>query len=113
PANPEYSSLNLATAVQVICYEIRMAHLLATEGKTLTQHTWDMPPASAESLDAYYKHLEETLVALDFLDPANPKQTMTRLRRLYTKPRPWRVAQRARPGQRELLSPHDALTAKR
>src|SRR5690606_11334262 len=87
PANPKYSSLNLATAVQVICYEIRMAHLLATEGKTLTQHTWDMPPASAESLDAYYKHLEETLVALDFLDPANPKQTMTRLRRLYNRVR--------------------------
>src|SRR5690606_25034227 len=64
-----------------------MAHLLATEGKTLTHHEWDMPPASAESLDAYYKHLEETLVALEFLDPTNPKQTMTRLRRLYNRVR--------------------------
>jgi tRNA (cytidine32/uridine32-2'-O)-methyltransferase len=85
PANPEYSSLNLATAVQVICYEIRMAHLLAAEGKTLPQHQWDMPPASAQSLDAYYQHLEETLVELNFLDPSNPKQTMTRLRRLYNR----------------------------
>ncbi|HTF85963.1 MAG TPA: tRNA (cytosine(32)/uridine(32)-2'-O)-methyltransferase TrmJ [Cellvibrio sp.] len=87
PANPEYSSLNLATAVQVVCYEIRMAYLMAAEGKTLTQHQWDMPPATAESLDAYYTHLEETLVSLGFLDPENPKQTMTRLRRLYNRVR--------------------------
>lgn len=87
PANPEYSSLNLATAVQVVCYEIRMAYLLAAEGKTLTQHQWDMPPATAESLGAYYAHLEETLVSLGFLDPENPKQTMTRLRRLYNRVR--------------------------
>jgi tRNA (cytidine32/uridine32-2'-O)-methyltransferase len=44
PANPDYSSLNLATAVQVICYEIRMAFLATSEGKALTQQTWDMPP---------------------------------------------------------------------
>lgn len=87
PANPDYSSLNLATAVQVICYEIRMAFLAATEGKTLPQHQWDFPPAEAQSLDAYYQHLEETLVALKFLDPDNPKQTMTRLRRLYNRVR--------------------------
>ena len=87
PANPEYSSLNLATAVQVVCYEIRMAYLMAAEGKTLAQHQWDMPPATAESLDAYYTHLEETLVSLGFLDPENPKQTMTRLRRLYNRVR--------------------------
>ena len=64
-----------------------MAYLMAAEGKTLTQHQWDMPPATAESLDAYYTHLEETLVSLGFLDPENPKQTMTRLRRLYNRVR--------------------------
>lgn len=87
PANPDYSSLNLATAVQVIAYEVRMAYLQATEGKTLAQHEWDMPPADAQSLEAYYHHLEQTLVALGFLDPASPKQTMTRLRRLYNRVR--------------------------
>lgn len=87
PANPDYSSLNLATAVQVVTYEIRMAFLKATEGKTLIQHQWDMPPADAQSLDAYYAHLEQTLVDLSFLDPTNPKQTMTRLRRLYNRVR--------------------------
>lgn len=87
PANPDYSSLNLATAVQVVCYEIRMAYLQSVEGKTLPQHQWDMPPAEAGALDSYYQHLEQTLVDLGFLDPENPKQTMTRLRRLYNRVR--------------------------
>jgi tRNA (cytidine32/uridine32-2'-O)-methyltransferase len=85
PANPDYSSLNLATAVQVICYEIRMAHLLADEGNTLPQFQWDMPPAEPGAMERYYEHLEQTLVELDFLDRDNPKQTMTRLRRLYNR----------------------------
>lgn len=87
PANEEYSSLNLATAVQVICYEVRMAFLAQTAGKTLPNHTWDMPPADAAALENYYGHLEQTLVELGFLDPTNPKQTMTRLRRMYNRVR--------------------------
>lgn len=87
PANEEYSSLNLATAVQVICYEIRMSYLKATAGNTLPQHVWDMPPADAQALDNYYQQLEKSLVDVGFLDPENPKQTMTRLRRLYNRVR--------------------------
>ncbi len=87
PANEEYSSLNLATAVQVITYEIRMAYLMASEGKALPKHQWDMPPANAQALDSYYQQLEQTLVNVGFLDPENPKQTMTRLRRLYNRVR--------------------------
>jgi tRNA (cytidine32/uridine32-2'-O)-methyltransferase len=87
PANEEYSSLNLATAVQVITYEIRMAYLIASKGNTLPQHQWDMPPADAQALDSYYQQLEQTLMNLGFLDPENPKQTMTRLRRLYNRVR--------------------------
>lgn len=87
PANEEYSSLNLATAVQVICYEVRMAFLKATAGNTLPNHTWDMPPADATALENYYTHLEQTLTELGFLDPENPKQTMTRLRRMYNRVR--------------------------
>lgn len=87
PANEEYSSLNLATAVQVITYEIRMAYLKAIEGNTLPKHVWDMPPANAQALDSYYQQLEQTLVNVGFLDPENPKQTMTRLRRLYNRVR--------------------------
>ncbi len=87
PSNPEYSSLNLATAVQVITYEIRMAYLLATENNTLPEHKWDFPPADAQALETFYTHIEDTLVQLDFLDKDNPKQTMTRLRRLFNRVR--------------------------
>ena len=87
PANEDYSSLNLATAVQVITYEIRMAYLKATSGNTLPNHLWDMPPANTQALESYYKHLEETLVYVGFLDANNPQQTMTRLRRLYNRVR--------------------------
>lgn len=87
PANEEYTSLNLATAVQVICYEVRMSYLRAVEGKTLLNHQWDMPPADAGAVESYYRHLEETLASLGFLDPENPKQTMTRLRRMYNRVR--------------------------
>lgn len=87
PSNPDYSSLNLATAVQVICYDIRMAYLAAEEGGFKPQ-AWDVPPAQSQVLERYYQHLQETLETLGFLDPANPRQTMTRLRRLYNRVRP-------------------------
>lgn len=85
PACEEYSSLNLGAAVQVICYEVRMAFLAmnADASASLTFDDWDMPPANAEALERYYEHLQETLEKLGFLEPNNPRQTMTRLRRLY------------------------------
>lgn len=85
PANPEYSSLNLAAAVQVICYEIRMAHLTAVEGKPLHFDDWDVPPVKQADLEMYYEHLQQTLETLGFLEPDNPRQTMTRLRRLFNR----------------------------
>ena len=83
PANAEYSSLNLAAAVQVISYEIRMAMLAAEHGAIPPLQEWDLPPARAEDVELYFQHLEQALTEIDFYDPANPRQTMTRLRRLY------------------------------
>jgi len=83
PANPEYSALNIGAAVQVICYEVRMAYLTALEGKLPHFDDWDMPPARQQDLEYYFAHLQETLEKLDFLEADNPRQTMTRLRRLY------------------------------
>ncbi|ODS23351.1 tRNA (cytosine(32)/uridine(32)-2'-O)-methyltransferase TrmJ [Candidatus Endobugula sertula] len=83
PANPEYSSLNLAAAVQVIAYELRMTCLNNQRGKSIHFDDWDMPPAKSEALEHYYEHLQETLEKIGFLEPDNPRQTMTRLRRLY------------------------------
>jgi TrmH family RNA methyltransferase len=83
PTNPEYGSLNLAAAVQILCYEIRVAHE-ATNAGQLTEHV----PVSADEMERFYEHLEQTLVELEFLDPKNPRQLMRRLRRLYNRARP-------------------------
>lgn len=84
PANPEYSSLNLAMAVQTVCYEIRMAAL--GEPVAVTQEYPDI-----EKLEAYYKHLEQTLIDVDFIIKAHPGQVMTKLRRLFNRARPEEV----------------------
>lgn len=88
PANPDYSSLNLAAAVQVLTYEIRMAALAEKTRSERYSQNWDVPPAKMAELELYYTHLEQALVDLGFHDRANPRQTMTRLRRLFNRIRP-------------------------
>lgn len=83
PANPEYSSLNLAAAVQVMAYELRMAAL----GEISAEGASPFPLASHDDVEGFYRHLEETLVRIGFLDPAMPKRLMPRLRRLFTRAR--------------------------
>ena len=83
PTNPEYGSLNLAAAVQILCYEIRVAHEGTGVGQ-LAEHV----PVSADEMERFYEHLEQTLVELEFLDPGNPRLLMRRLRRLYNRARP-------------------------
>lgn len=78
PANPEYSSLNLAAAVQVVAYELRVA---ALQGASVEAK--EEPPATAEEVEGFYRHLEQTLVDIGFLDRDNPRQLMRRLRRLF------------------------------
>ena len=85
PANEEYSSLNIAAAIQVICYEIRMSALAPENGEPLRFDDWDVPRAKHEAVERYYEHLEETLAQLKFLDRDNPRQTVTRLRRLFNR----------------------------
>lgn len=85
PANPDYSALNLAAALQVIAYEIRMSWLAREAGGPVHFDDWDMPPATHNDVELYYQHLEQTLARLNFLDPDNPRQTVTRLRRLYNR----------------------------
>ncbi|MDR2874374.1 MAG: RNA methyltransferase [Methylobacillus sp.] len=82
PANPEYSSLNLAAAVQVMAYELRVAAL----GEISAENA-PFPLASHDDMEGFYRHLEETLTHTGFLDPATPKRLMPRLRRLFTRAR--------------------------
>ena len=86
PANEDYSSLNLAMAVQVICYELRMQHL-APQLSADPMLEWDQPWASVEDQERFFHHLQEVLLELGFLKPRAPKQLMTRLRRLFSRTR--------------------------
>lgn len=83
PANPAYSSLNLAHAVQVLAYECR----LAATGDTLPDAGIGFRGVSADvaQVDGMYAHLEQALVALGFLDPANPKKLMPRIKRMFAR----------------------------
>ncbi len=78
PCDPGFSSLNLAAAVQVIAYELRVAALESPAARDGIEQ-----PADAAAIERLYAHLEETLVTIGFLDPANPRKLMQRLRRLF------------------------------
>jgi TrmH family RNA methyltransferase len=85
PANPDYSSLNIAQAVQIITYELRMAALGVADV--------EVPPADWEPVDdtqmeRFYEHLEQTLLDIRFLNPRQPRKLMMRLRRLFNRARP-------------------------
>lgn len=86
PANPEYSSLNLAMAVQVMCYEMRM-QALELEASPAATETETIELANNEDLERFYSHLEETLIHIGYLNPAAPKKLFERLRRLYARAR--------------------------
>lgn len=82
PANPEYSSLNLGSAVQLLAYELRLA---ALQPGALPQKTY--PPATHEDMELFYAHLEQAMVDIGFLDPQEPKRLMQRMRRLFERAR--------------------------
>ncbi len=107
PCNSEFSSLNVAQAVQVLCYEMRQAIVVEADSQDESKTeqwgvSWDHPLASHEEMDHFFNHLESTLVDLNFLDPKTPKHLMSRLRRLY---------QRAAPDQSEISIMRGILTA--
>ena len=83
PTNPEFSSLNLAMAVQVMAYELLVARL---DPPAVEEP--EIPPATAEEMEHFYAHLEDVLTDTGFLDPDNPRTLMRRLRRLFIKAAP-------------------------
>ena len=87
-ANPEYSSLNLAMAVQIIAYEVRMAWLQQQESGQ--QEHQPSPYPLVDDLERFYQHLETMLVDSGFIRAANPGQVMSKVRRLFTRARPER-----------------------
>lgn len=85
PTSPDYASLNLAAAVQLLAYEMRMAALSRLAPQPAAGSEWDEPLATTEGIERFYAHLEETLTEIGFLNPAAPRQLMTRLRRLFNR----------------------------
>ena len=83
PANPEYTSLNLSQAVQIMCYELRMA---ITTGEL---HYEEKPAelATQEDLERFYEHMREVLEQIGYINPRAPKKLFERLRRLYARTR--------------------------
>ena len=112
PSNPDYSSLNLSMAVQVMCYELRMHYLRGLEGGEGSPYLkpmaapgdagWDVPPAPVRDVEGFFEHLEQVLVDVDFHRREKPGLLMTRLRRLF---------QRAKLDQTELNILRGVLTA--
>lgn len=84
PANPDYSSLNLSAAVQVVAYELRVASLDAVS----ETEEWDYRLATADEMEKFFNHLQQVLIELDFLKMNAPRKLMTRLRRLFLRTRP-------------------------
>lgn len=87
-ANPEYSSLNLAMAVQIIAYEVRMAFLQSQEN-TPPEYE-ESPYPLVDDLERFYQHMEQMMVKSGFIREGNPGQVMSKMRRLYTRARPER-----------------------
>jgi tRNA (cytidine32/uridine32-2'-O)-methyltransferase len=92
PAVESFSSLNIAAAVQVITYELRMAQVADQQSARPQWGTdWDIELAEQRELELMFEHLERTLVEIEFLDPNNPRQLMPRLRRLLQRAVPDKV----------------------
>jgi TrmH family RNA methyltransferase len=84
PTDPGFSSLNLAMAVQVMTYELRLA--AREEDQVVPER--EAPLATVEELENFYMHLEQVLTSSSFLDPDNPRHLMRRLRRMFSRALP-------------------------
>ncbi|EGR3920312.1 tRNA (cytosine(32)/uridine(32)-2'-O)-methyltransferase TrmJ [Vibrio cholerae] len=86
PANPEYSSLNLAMAVQLLSYEVRMAYLAMQQSSQSSTLQEEYP--RHQELERFYAHLEQVIMQTEFISAQQPGQVMNKLRRMFTRARP-------------------------
>ncbi|PWV59046.1 RNA methyltransferase [Plasticicumulans acidivorans] len=90
PTNPAYSSLNVAAAVQVLAYEVRMSWLQRAASDVPAQPAGSDPftaPATVDEFEQLIEHLQQVAIETGFLDPLKPKHLMRRLRRLFARTR--------------------------
>ena len=88
PTNPDYSSLNVASAVQILSYECRLATIALAKVADI-EHEKDFqsddPWVNADDLESYFEHLKQVMIEVNFLDSENPRYLIPRLRRLYSR----------------------------
>jgi len=87
PANPEYSSLNLSQAAQIVAFSLRQQLMLSQALPPAAGNGEGDPLASHADVERLHAHIEEALVAIGYLDPAEPKRLIPRLRRLFSRTR--------------------------
>jgi TrmH family RNA methyltransferase len=83
PANPDFSSLNLAAAVQVLSYELRLAMLASSDADQSRPINDDDLPASSANLQRLFDHFETTLLNVHFMPPHRAETLMRKLMRFY------------------------------
>jgi tRNA/rRNA methyltransferase len=83
PANPEYTSLNLASAVQLLCYELRLAAFDGRPPVVSKAVPFASPLAAYQDVERFFQHLERVMVVSGFLDPQRPRRLVPKLRRLF------------------------------
>ena len=85
PTNPEFASLNIASAVQIICYEISKQYLVREAAGIMEKPSES--PVTAGEMEYFYEHFEQTLTDIGYLDPEKPRRLMRRIRRLFNRSR--------------------------
>ena len=84
PTNPDFSSLNIASAVQLFAYELYQPSVAGAPAEAVEERD----VAGAEALEGLHQHMTRTLVEIGFADPQQSKKLMRRLRRLFNRARP-------------------------
>lgn len=85
PTNTQYSSLNVASAIQIVSYELMMASCNTPSNKP--ENTQPAEYASSDAMERFYQQLQQTLIDIDFLNPEQSPQLMPKLRHLYNRSR--------------------------
>ena len=80
PSDPEYSSLNLSQAVQILAYEIRLSYL---QDQDVNKDYWDVELANNEQTERLINHMDELMQEVDFYDVENPRKLLVRIRRFF------------------------------
>ena len=80
PSDPEYSSLNLSQAVQILAYEIRLSYL---QDRHVNKEYWDVELANNEQTERLINHMDELMQEVDFYDVENPRKLLVRVRRFF------------------------------